>query len=64
MRLKDWSERDGDENSKDAVIGQIMARTADIKNAQIFAFAPPMIMGYGMTNGLKLYVQDQKGGDI
>ncbi len=64
VRLKDWSERDGDENSKDAVIGQIMARTADIKNAQIFAFAPPIIMGYGMTNGLELYVQDQKGGDI
>ncbi|MGN0221586.1 MAG: efflux RND transporter permease subunit, partial [Prevotella sp.] len=64
VRLKDWSERKGDENSKDAVIGQIYARTADIKNAQIFAFAPPMIMGYGMTNGLDLYVQDQKGGSI
>lgn len=23
-----------------------------------------MIMGYGMTNGLELYIQDQKGGDI
>lgn len=23
-----------------------------------------MIMGYGMTNGLEIYVQDQKGGDI
>ena len=27
-------------DSKDAVIGQIFARTADIKNAQVFAFAP------------------------
>jgi len=64
VRLKDWNERKGDENGKDAVIGQIFARTSDIKNAQIFAFAPPMIMGYGMTNGLEIYVQDQKGGDI
>lgn len=64
VRLKDWSERKGNENGKDAVIGQIFARTADIKHAQIFAFAPPMIMGYGMTNGLEIYVQDQKGGDI
>lgn len=64
VRLKDWSERKGNENDKDAVIGQIFARTSDIKNAQIFAFVPPMIMGYGMTNGLEIYVQDQKGGDI
>ena len=64
VRLKDWSERKGNENGKDTVIGQIFARTADIKHAQIFAFAPPMIMGYGMTNGLEIYVQDQKGGDI
>lgn len=64
VRLKDWSERTGNANSKDAIIGQIFARTSDIKNAQIFAFAPPMIMGYGMTNGLEIYVQDQKGSDI
>ncbi|MGM9802581.1 MAG: efflux RND transporter permease subunit, partial [Muribaculaceae bacterium] len=64
IRLKDWEEREGDENSKDAVIGQIYALTADVKNAQIFAFAPPMIMGYGMTNGQEIYVQDKKGGDI
>ena len=64
VRLKPWKERKGKENSKDAVIGQIFARTADIKNAQIYAFAPPMIMGYGASNGLEIYVQDRKGGDI
>jgi HAE1 family hydrophobic/amphiphilic exporter-1 len=51
-------------DSKDAVIGQIFARTADIKNAQVFAFAPPMIMGYGVSNGLEIYVQDRKGGSV
>lgn len=64
VRLKPWSERKGKENSKDAVIGQIFGRTADIKNAQIYAFAPPMIMGYGASNGLEIYVQDRKGEDI
>lgn len=64
VRLKPWEERKGKENDKDAVIGQIFARTADIKNAQVFAFAPPMIMGYGSSNGIVLYVQDRKGGDI
>lgn len=64
IKLKDWSKRKGKENSKDAVIGQIFAKTADIKNASIFAFAPPMIMGYGASNGLEVYVQDKKGGDV
>ena len=64
VRLKHWDERKGKENGKDAVIQQIFARTADIKNAQVYAFAPPMIMGYGTSNGLEIYVQDRKGGDI
>ena len=64
VRLKPWSERKGKENSKDAVIGQIFGRTADIKNAQVYAYAPPMIMGYGASNGLEIYVQDRKGEDI
>ena len=64
VRLKPWEERKGEENSKDAVIAQIMMKVADMKNAQIFAFAPPMIMGYGVSNGLEVYVQDRKGEDI
>ena len=64
IRLKPWKERKGKRNSKDAVIGQIFARTADVKNAQVFAFAPPMVMGYGVTNGLEIYVQDRKGESI
>lgn len=64
VRLKNWDERKGKENSKDAVISEVLARTADIKNAQIYAFAPAMIMGYGTSNGLEIYVQDRKGGSI
>lgn len=64
VKLKHWDEREGMENSKDAVIGQIFMRTADIKSAQVFAFAPPMIMGYGVSNSTEIYVQDRKGGDI
>lgn len=64
MKLKPWDERKGPENSVDAVIGQIYARTANIKAAKIFAFAPPMVTGYGMSNGFELYVQDKTGGEI
>jgi HAE1 family hydrophobic/amphiphilic exporter-1 len=64
VKLKNWSLRKSMMDSKDAVIGQIFACTADIKNAQVFAFAPPMIMGYGVSNGLEIYVQDRKGGSV
>lgn len=64
IRLKNWKERKSRADSKDAVIGQIFMATADIKNAKVFAFAPPQVMGYGVTNGLEIYVQDKKGGSI
>src|SRR5574344_1945508 len=64
VRLKNWSERKGQQNSKDAVIGKIFGMTAGIKNAQVYAFAPPMVMGYGVSNGLEIYVQDRQGGTI
>ena len=47
IKLKDWEERPEKSDAVQAVIGQIYARTADIKDAQIFAVAPPMISGYG-----------------
>jgi hydrophobe/amphiphile efflux-1 (HAE1) family protein len=64
IRLKHWKYRKGKENSVNEVINQIFARTADIKNAQVYAFAPPQITGYGSTNGLEIYLQDKKGGDM
>ena len=45
-------------------ICQIYGRTADIKNAQIFAVAPPMISGYGTSTGFSMHLQDQAGGDL
>lgn len=64
VKLKDWDERPNKEDAVNAVIGQIYARTADIKDAQIFAVAPPMIMGYGTSTGFEMYLQDRKGGDM
>lgn len=64
IKLKDWSEREGEENSVEAVTAQIYANTSHIKSAMIYAFSPPMISGYGMSNGFELYLQDKKGGTI
>jgi len=64
IKLKDWAERPEKSDAVQAVIGQIYARTADIKDAQIFAVAPPMISGYGTSTGFSLNLQDKAGGNI
>ena len=64
VKLKPWDERTKKEDQVQAVIGQIYARTADIKDATIFAIAPGMIPGYGMGNSIELNLQDRTGGDM
>ena len=64
LKLKPWDERPGDEDNVQSVIGQVYARTADIKDASVFAISPGMIPGYGMGNALELHIQDKMGGDM
>lgn len=64
IKLKDWQQRPDKEQSVNAVIGQIMGRTADIKDVSIIPMSPPLITGYGMTNGFEMHLQDKMGGDI
>ena len=64
IRLKDWEERPEDTDNVNYISQQIMALCADIKDAQVIAIVPPMISGYGTSNGFSLHVQDFNGGDI
>ena len=64
LKLKPWDERPGDEDNVQSVIGQVYARTADIKDASVFAISPGIIPGYGMGNALELHMQDKMGGDM
>lgn len=64
LKLKPWDERPGKEDDVQAVIGQVYGRTADIKDASVFAISPGMIPGYGMGNALELHMQDKTGGDV
>ena len=47
VRLKDWSERQDPSLKVDAVSGRAMAAFSKIRNAQVFAFAPPDKSGLG-----------------
>ncbi len=64
IKLKDWSLRTGPQDDVNSVIGQIMARTADLKDVNIIPMSPPLITGYGMTNGFEMHLQDKLGSDI
>ena len=64
LKLKPWDERPNDEDNVQAVIGQVYGRTADIKDASVFAISPGMIPGYGMGNSLELNLQDMTGGEL
>ena len=46
------------------VLAQIYLKTAHIKDAQILAFAPPMIPGFSVNSGVSIVMQDRTGGSL
>ena len=47
-----------------SVLGMIYKQTATIKDAQVLAFAPPMISGFSAQSGITMTMQDKTGGDL
>lgn len=64
VKLKNWDERQEDEDYITAVIEEIYRRTANVHSAKLFAFAQPTIMGYSTGSSVEVYIQDRAGGDI
>ncbi len=64
IKLKDWEERTMKESST-VIFANLYLRSRDVfKDAQVLFFQPPMITGYGVTNGFTLNLQDRTGGDL
>ncbi len=64
VKLKDWDQRSLKESST-VVFANLFLRSRDVfKDAQVLFFQPPMIAGYGITNGFALNLQDRTGGDL
>lgn len=64
IKLKPWEER-SEEESSTAIIGQLYRLVNQkIKDGTIMFFAPPMIAGYGASNGFEVQLQDKTGGDL
>ena len=64
LSLKHWDERKEDYESASGIMGKIYALADSVPDADFFVTTPPMIPGYGMSNGFDLYLQDKAGGDI
>ncbi|MBA1144300.1 efflux RND transporter permease subunit [Mesorhizobium neociceri] len=59
--LKEFSQRSSPALAAQAVAGRAMGAFRKIRDAQVFALAPPAIQGFGNTNGFDFYLQDVNG---
>ncbi|WP_087502196.1 efflux RND transporter permease subunit [Pseudomonas sp. SID14000] len=61
IKLKDWSERQGDEHSAIAVARRANMALSKILDANVFVIAPPAIQGLGQSSGFDVQLQDLAG---
>ena len=60
VKLKDWDERGSEEASVTAMVGRAMGAFSQIKDAMVFALAPPPVTELGTTGGFNLYLKDNQ----
>ncbi|KQN00519.1 MULTISPECIES: efflux RND transporter permease subunit [unclassified Sphingomonas] len=61
VRLKDWAERPGAQNSAQAIAGRAMGALSGYKDAMVFAIVPPAVQELGNATGFDLQLVDTGG---
>lgn len=61
VRLKDWGDRSGAENTSFAIIERATAAFKKIKEGRVIASSPPAITGLGNSAGFDMELQDHAG---
>ncbi|MFZ7126532.1 MAG: efflux RND transporter permease subunit, partial [Desulfobacterales bacterium] len=61
VKLRDWELRDRQDQKVDAVVGRAMGVFSRIRNAMVFAFAPPAVVELGQANGFDFQLLDRGG---
>jgi HAE1 family hydrophobic/amphiphilic exporter-1 len=62
INFKPWDHRlKHPEQSQDGILGHLNGEFAQIQEAEVFAFAPPAILGLGVAGGFQLQVEDREG---
>ncbi|MBR1889342.1 MAG: efflux RND transporter permease subunit [Alloprevotella sp.] len=64
VKLKPWEERSMKEGAQVVSINFLLRCREVIKDAQVLFFQPPMVPGFGATNGFTFSMQDRTGGDL
>jgi hydrophobe/amphiphile efflux-1 (HAE1) family protein len=63
VKLKDWKLRNRPELKVGAVAGRAMREFSKMRNAMVFAFAPPAVAELGMSKGFDFQLLDRGGLD-
>ncbi|MDY0882790.1 efflux RND transporter permease subunit [Dongia soli] len=61
MNMRDWSERQRPDLKVSAVAAKAMGAFAQIREAMVFAFAPPAVLELGNATGFDFFLQDRAG---
>ncbi|HJV05752.1 MAG TPA: efflux RND transporter permease subunit [Chromobacteriaceae bacterium] len=61
VQLKPWDQRQSPDLNIKAVAGRAMGAFSQIRDAMVFAFAPPAVMELGNATGFDLQLQDKAG---
>lgn len=61
VKLKDWDQRTRPEQDVRAIAARASGAFSQIKDAMVFAFAPPAIQELGRSAGFTLYLEDKAG---
>ena len=61
VKLHNWADRRHDGGDARSVVDKINAIGLEIPDVTVFAFLPPLIDGYGVSNGFEINLQDQAG---
>ena len=61
IKLKDWEQRTRPDQKAQAIAMRAMRQLSQVRDAMIFALAPPAVPGLGQSNGFDVYLKDQGG---
>jgi multidrug efflux pump len=61
VKLKDWSQRPGSNQSVQALAARAMQHFATLKDGKVFALIPPAVMELGNATGFDFFLQDTAG---
>ena len=61
VRLKDWDEREGADQSVQAIAGRAFGALSQIRDAMVFPIVPPAVTELGNVSGFDFYIQARGG---